>query len=159
MTDVNEELEPDYTVALDKAPTSLQSRFADFLISDEVGYSPASAKTKEEAFREGVRLAVALRIPFQASTTNKEATELERQERAEQKRLAAEAKEQAKAAKAAEAPAEEEEAPKPAKAVKGKTKPAPASTPAAAPAATRPAARRAPARRAGAAAAPADAPF
>lgn len=176
MTDVNtDEQEPDYTYALDSEPTSLQTRFADFLMSEEVGYDPSKAKTKEQAFREGVRMAVQLRIPFQASRTNREATEQERLQRAEERERLAAAKEEAKAAKQAaaaakaaskSAPVEEstEETPaataKPAK--RAGSKPAkaaaPAPTPAAAPApARRPAARRAPAR--AAAATSGDAPF
>lgn len=171
MTDA--EQEPDYTYALGQAPTSLQRRFADFIMSEEVGYNPATAKSKEEAFREGVRMAVQLRIPFQASATNREATEQERLERqeakavekAEKERLRAEqqearaAKQAAKAAKASasEEAEEVEEAPKPTKtAAKGKAAKPAASTPAAAPAARRPAARRAPAR---ATATAGDAPF
>ena len=143
------ETEPDYTTALGKAPTSLQGRFADFIMSEEVGYDPASAKSKEAAFREGVRLAVALRIPFQASTTNREATAAERAERQAQ----IEADRVAKAAAPAKAVPAKKATAKAAKA---------APAPAAAPAAARPPARRAPARRApAAAAAPAatEAPF
>lgn len=188
MTDVEEYEEPDYTEALGKAPTALQARFAAWIRGEEVGYDPNSAKNKLEAFTEGVRLGVALRIPYQASNHNREATEAEREERAAARQQAMEAREaeraekQAareaaaaeraqkaaeKAAAKAAAPAEEddgtEEAPaaKPRKAVKGKpAKAAAAPTPAAAPATPRPAARRAPARRAAAApAAATDAPF
>lgn len=166
MPETNEELEPDYTYALGKEATSLQRRFADFIISDEVGYSPASAKTKEEAFREGVRMAVALRIPFQASTTNREATAEERETRNAEREQEAAERERARAERAAKPKAEPEETttdpvPKKAPAKKAAAKkaaPAPASTPATAPAAPRPAARRAPARKATAAAAT-DAPF
>lgn len=169
MTNAPEAEEIDYTYALGQEATSLQRRFADFILSEEVGYDVSKAKTKEEAFREGVRMAVQLRIPFQASATNREATEQERLERAAAKEKQTEAKEQAKAAKqeaaaakasAKSTPVEEaaEEAPKPTKrAGTSKAKPAaPAPTPAAAPAARRPAARRAPAR---AAATAPDAPF
>ena len=174
MSDENEEL--DYTYVIGQAPTSLQRRFADFIMSDEVGYSPASAKTKEEAFREGVRMAVALRIPFQASDTNRRATQEEREDRAAARAQAAEEREALKAQRAAEReakaaakaaePEPEAAAEKPAKVAKpAKTAAArkaatPAATPAAAPASTRPAPRRAAPRRAAAAtAAPADAPF
>lgn len=50
-------------------PTNLQARFVGW-IQDKVGYEPTKAKTKAEAFAEGVRLAVALRMPFQASDEN-----------------------------------------------------------------------------------------
>jgi hypothetical protein len=56
---------------LDKAPTALQRRFADYIVS-EVGYNPATAKSKQEAFEEGVRIATATRMVFQASTFNRE---------------------------------------------------------------------------------------
>lgn len=170
MTNAPETEEIDYTYALGQEPTSLQRRFADFILSEEVGYDVSKAKSKEEAFREGVRMAVQLRIPFQASAINREATEQERLERAaaKEKLLAAKqeaaaAKQEAAAAKAASksAPVEDstEETPKPTKrAGSTKAKAAPAPTPAAAPApARRPAARRAPAR--AAAATSGDAPF
>jgi hypothetical protein len=97
----------DATTYLDKAPTVLQARFAGW-IKDEVGYNPATAKTKAEAFEEGVRLATATRMVFQASDFNREAN-------AAQQAANAKARAAAKAAKEAEE-AEEEEAPvKPAK--------------------------------------------
>lgn len=77
------EPEVDYPAYLNKPPTDLQERFPDFII-DKVGYDPQSAKTKDEAFRQGVRLAVALRMSFQASPENREATQARRQERAAQ---------------------------------------------------------------------------
>lgn len=169
MTDTVEQDE-DYTYQNGVEPTPLQARFADWLMSDAVGYSPATAKSKEEAFREGVRYAVALRIPYQASAHNKEATERERIERQEAKALAAKEREEKRAAKAAAKAASAEEpteqpapaATKPAKRTAGGKKATPAPVaPATAPAATRPAPRRAP-RRAGTAAAPAasaEAPF
>lgn len=167
MTDVAEQ-EPDYTYQNGVAPTPLQARFAAWLQSDAVGYDPATAKSKKEAFEEGVRYAVALRIPYQASEHNKLATEEERDQRAQQKaqrdeeRAKAKAAREAAAAKATAAP-EPTPAPVPAKATKAAkgAKAAPAPTPAAAPTPTRAAPRRAAPRRAAAAAAPAtgEAPF
>jgi hypothetical protein len=137
--------EPDYSIYLDKEPTDLQERFVPWLI-EKVGYDPNGAKTKAAAFAAGVRLAVSLRIPFQASPENREATEQRRVQRdeernsfklqreqerdakaAERERLAAE-KAEARAAKAAEKaiPAEDDAPAKPAKAVKA----TPAATPA-----------------------------
>lgn len=73
--------EVDPTTYLEKPPTSLQARFGDY-IKDEVGYDPAAAKTKEQAFRDGVRLATSLRMVFQASAFNREARKEEQSERA-----------------------------------------------------------------------------
>jgi hypothetical protein len=164
--------EMDYTTVLGKSPTSLQARMAEWIRSEEVGYDPNAAKSKMEAFNEGVRIAVAHRMNYQASTHNKEATAIEREERAAEKARATAEREAAKAAKAAEretaaaaAPVEETPAAKPAKATRPakatKAAKAAPATPATAPPATRAPARRAPARRAPAAAAstPADAPF
>ena len=155
MTDVAEETVPDYKRPLGKAPTSLQARFAEWLMGDEVGYSPASAKTKQEAFEEGVRLAVALRIPFQASDFNREATAVEREAKAAERIEREAAKEAAAAAEPQEAPAPKTAPAK--KAAAKKAAPAKAAAPAPAPAKAAPA-RRAPARRA-APAATAAAPF
>lgn len=66
--------ERDLTTYADKAPTDLQSRFAEW-IPDQTGYNPNSAKTKAEAFNAGVRLATALRMIFQASPENQAALE------------------------------------------------------------------------------------
>lgn len=169
MTDVVEQ-EPDYTYQNGVAPTALQARFAAWLQSDAVGYDPSQAKSKKEAFEEGVRYAVALRIPYQASEHNKLATEEERAQRQQEKeeREAAKAKAKAEreaAAAAKAAPVEQTAAPvKAAKAAKSaakKTAATPAPTPAAAPTPTRAAPRRAAPRRAPAAAAAtlAEAPF
>lgn len=162
MTDSVETDAPDYKYANGKPATALQRRFAEWLQSDEVGYNPATAKSKADAFAEGVRYAVALRIPYQASDHNRQATAVERAERQEARVAAAAEREEARAARAAskeETAEEPKPKPKPVKAAaarKGKAA-APAPTPAAAPAPTRrPAARRAPAR---AAAPAADAPF
>ena len=151
MSDETEKV-PDYKAPLGKKATPLQERFAGWLQSDAVGYDPATAKSKREAFEEGVRLAVSLRIPFQASDFNREATAAERARREEER--AAKAK--------AEPKAEDAPAPSKPKATKAsKAAPAPAPVPTAPPAARKPAARRAPARRAPAATAatPEDAPF
>jgi hypothetical protein len=166
MTDVVEEGPLDYTYPLGQPPTPLQERFADWLRGDEVGYDPNAAKSKLEAFNEGVRLSVALRIPYQASDANREATAQERAANAAKREAARIAREEKLAARAAAAEskaaapvaeAAPAAAPKPAKAAKAAAKVAP-SAPAAAPT-TRPAPRRAPARRAAAPAAPAEAPF
>lgn len=65
------ETEPDYTAYADKAPTDLQERFAAW-IPEVTEYDPSSAKTKVEAFNEGVRLGTALRMEFQRSPENQE---------------------------------------------------------------------------------------
>ncbi len=57
---------------LEKPATALQERFAEW-IKAEVGYDPSAAKSKAEAFAEGVRLATATRMVFQASDSNREA--------------------------------------------------------------------------------------
>lgn len=65
------EKEQDFTTWAAKEPTDLQGRFADWLI-EKVGVAVTSKK-EEAAFREGVRLGTALRIPFQASPENQAA--------------------------------------------------------------------------------------
>jgi len=89
ITETDEEYEePDYAVYSNRTPTSLQRRFGDWLIDKlEVEFK---SKVAEESFREGVRLAVALRIPFQASPENREDTARERQELAEHRAAMAE---------------------------------------------------------------------
>src|SRR6266436_3943409 len=69
--------ETDYPSYVGKAPTDLQGRFAAW-IPEVTGYDPTSAKTKEAAFNEGVRLGVALRMKFQASPENQELLEARR---------------------------------------------------------------------------------
>lgn len=78
--DKEEAQEVDLEAYLTKPPTDLQERFADYIV--ELGYDPSAAKTKMEAFKEGVRLAVALRMIFQASPENRSATKARRAERA-----------------------------------------------------------------------------
>jgi hypothetical protein len=158
--------EPDYTLVLGKAPTALQRRMAEWIRSGEVGYDPNTAKSKLEAFNEGVRIAVAHRMTYQASAHNREATAVEKAERAQSREAAAaqrEADREARAAARAATPAEAPvETPAVAKPKKAPAKKAPAAPPAAAPATTRPAPRRAPARRAPAASSAAgsgEAPF
>lgn len=75
-----ETAEMDLEVYLTKAATDLQERFADWL-KDTVGYDPSKAKTKDEAFNEGVRLATALRMAFQRSDENQEVLNARREER------------------------------------------------------------------------------
>lgn len=53
----------DFAAYRDKEPTALQTHFADWLSAN---VSP-EFKTKDQAFAEGVRLAVALRMPYQRS--------------------------------------------------------------------------------------------
>lgn len=73
--------EGDFTRYASLAPTPLQERFGPWIM-EKTGYDPATAKSKQEAFLAGVRLAVALRIPFQASPENKSAAAQLRAERA-----------------------------------------------------------------------------
>ncbi len=76
VAETDENGERDFTSYAGKEPTSLQARMADWLL-DKVGVMPAD----EESFRDGVRLAVALRMDFQRSAENREATEREKTER------------------------------------------------------------------------------
>lgn len=108
--------EVDLTAYLTKAPTSLQERYADWLLDETiVGYDPSKAKTKEEAFREGVRLATAMRMIFQASPENKAANDQRASADPAPVKKAAAAKatpaKKTTGKKAAPAPAEEEEPP------------------------------------------------
>lgn len=145
--------EKDYTEYRDKPPTDLQTRFVPWLL-EQTGYNPATAKTKADAFADGVRLSVYLRIPFQASPENKEATQTSRARRAEEAAARAAEREEAKAAKAAEreeqaaaraAAKQEKEATKAAKAA-AKAQPEPAVDPEPTPA---PAAKAQPAKATG----------
>jgi hypothetical protein len=95
------EEEKDYTEYATKPATPLQERFAPWLL-EKTGYNPATAKTKADAFADGVRLSVFLRIPFQASPENRAATEELRAQRAEEAEAARLAREEERAAKAAE---------------------------------------------------------
>lgn len=99
----------DFSGYLEKGPTDLQARFTDWLQGDAVGYNPASAKTKAEAFAEGVRLATALRMKFQASPENQE--ELEARRAAKEERQAKAAKRKTSGRKTRKAKAEEEPEP------------------------------------------------
>ena len=137
MTQAEIEPEPDYTVYRTKRPTPLQERFPEW-ITDKTGYDPSAAKSKQEAFEEGVRLATSLRMQFQASPENREATA----------RLRA-AREAAAAAEPETTPA-----PVPVPATRGR-KPKAAPAPAESPATPAPASAPRGRRRATAAAAPA----
>jgi hypothetical protein len=109
--------EIDLEVFLTKPATDLQDRFADWIM-EQVGYDPSGAKTKEAAFREGVRIATATRMVFQASPENKEATKAKRDER----RAAVADEDEAPKGKKGK-PAPEPEPVKPAKGKKGKSAP------------------------------------
>ena len=80
------ENEEDYTPYATKAATDLQARLAEWII-EKTGVTFATKK-EEAAYREGVRLAVALRMKFQASPENQAAI-AERAEAAPEKELAA----------------------------------------------------------------------
>jgi len=96
---VVEDAEVDYTKYVGKAPTDLQERFAEWIL-DKTEYDPSSEKTKAAAFAEGVRLGVALRMPFQRSDENQAVLE-ERREANEAKTAAKPAKKATKKAKPA----------------------------------------------------------
>lgn len=95
--------EYDYTKYLDKEPTDLQERFGAWLI-DKVGVK-FGTKKEEAAFLEGVRLATALRMPFQRSPENQEASPMVRANRT----AAAPKKSTAKKSTSRAADAEEDE--------------------------------------------------
>lgn len=93
----------DLTAYVTKAPTPLQAREPDWIM-ENTEYDPASAKTKEEAFRMGVKLCLNVHKFFQVSDENRAATaeareakELERAEREELKAAKAEEREAAEA--------------------------------------------------------------
>jgi hypothetical protein len=124
--------EPDFAAIVAKPPTALQEHFHTWVL-EKTEYDPAKAKTKAEAFAEGIRIGTALRGVHQASPENQE-------------RLA-----EAKAAREAAAAVAE---PKPAKAAakaapaKAAAKAAPAKKAAAPPAEAPQATKRAPAKKA-----------
>jgi len=122
---VANDTEVDLEVYLTKPATDLQDRFADWIM-EVVGYDPSSAKTKEAAFREGVRIATATRMVFQASPENKAATKAKRQERAEAAEVEADEAPKTKKVKAAPEP----EPVKPAKGKKAKAAAVAEETPA-----------------------------
>jgi hypothetical protein len=70
----------DFTKYADKPPTDLQSRFSAWILT-VTGYEPDDM----DSFNEGVRLATALRMAFQASPENQEALEARREEAAAKK--------------------------------------------------------------------------
>lgn len=95
----------DLSVYLDKEPTTTQERFADWIV-DETGITFSTQK-EMTAFREGVRLAKALVMRYQASDANKEATKAEKLEKAAARAAAPAKAPKAKAEKPAAAPAAE----------------------------------------------------
>lgn len=141
----------DLSVYKDKAATPMQEAFADWIV-DEVGIVYGTQK-ELDAFRNGVRLAKALIMRFQASDASKEASAELKAER--QAARAQAEQERAAAQEADEAPAA------PAKATAAKaTKATKAAAAKAAPAEAAPAAKAAPATRGRRGAAPkVDAPF
>ena len=70
----------DFTKYADKPPTDLQSRFSGWIL-EKTGYEPEDM----DSFNEGVRLATALRMAFQASPENQEVLEGRREESAAKK--------------------------------------------------------------------------
>lgn len=140
--------ELDYTKYLDKEPTDLQSRFGDWIL-DKVGIE-FGTKKETDAFREGVRLATALRMPFQRSPENQEASPMVRANRSGSTAKAA-------PKKSTRAKAVEEEDARPAKSAKKSVRRAAVEESAEEPA--RPARRPARRRAAAPAAATGEAPF
>lgn len=93
----------DYTRYRDKEPTELQARFGDWLIEKvELTFG---TKKETDAFLEGVRLATALRMPFQRSPENQAVSPMVRANRSETA-----APKKAMKAKTSRHPAEDEEA-------------------------------------------------
>jgi hypothetical protein len=152
-----DETEVDYTKYADKPATDLQTRFHEWIL-DKTEIDPNTYKNKSLAFFEGVRLGVALRIPFQASPENQEALAQIRKDVEDRK-----AERAANGGRKAKAAAEEddaEEETRPAKKAAKAAKAAPAKRARAAAAdeeeaeeTPAPARRRAPAKRGRAAAA------
>lgn len=60
----------DYSSYIEKDATPTQERMIEWLQSEDVGYDPATAKTKAEAFFMGAKLVFALRMEFQRSPFN-----------------------------------------------------------------------------------------
>jgi hypothetical protein len=151
-----DETEVDYTKYADKPATDLQTRFHEWIL-DKTEIDPNTYKNKSLAFFEGVRLGVALRIPFQASPENQEALAQIRKDVEDRK-----AERAANGGRKAKAAAEEDDAEetRPAKKAAKAAKAAPAKRARAAAAdeeeaeeTPAPARRRAPAKRGRAAAA------
>jgi len=151
--------EIDFDAYAEKAPTSLQEHFAEWLIDNmQIEFPTQKA---EAIFKNAVRLAVALRIPYQRSAENKEREADEQAANADARKEAQAASAEKKAARAA-AKGEEEEVraarpgrkskavaePEPAPAKRGRpARKAPASKAAAATTAPATGERRRPARR------------
>lgn len=96
----------DLSVYLTKEPTTLQGEFADWIIA-KTGKTFKS-KAEEAAWRDGVRISVALRMKFQASPENQavrsRAVTADKVKAAQAEKATAQAAKPAKAAKAAPAP-------------------------------------------------------
>jgi hypothetical protein len=126
--------ELDYTKYLDKEPTDLQARFGDWIL-DKVGVE-FGTKKETDAFREGVRVATALRMPFQRSPENQEASPMVRANRSAASKVQAKKSVRPKQS-------EEEEGVRPAKAAKKSVRRSAAADEEPAQPARRPARRRA----------------
>lgn len=70
--------EPDFEKVLAKPMSPMIEHFHSWVL-DKTGYNPANAKTKAEAFAEGIRLGTALRGVHQASPENQERLAASRQ--------------------------------------------------------------------------------
>lgn len=104
----------DYSTYIEKSPTPTQARMIDWLKGDEVGYDPATAKTKAEAFEMGAKLVFALRMEFQRSAFNQEAIADRRAELEDAKaETQAAAPKKTRVTRAAKAKAAEEPEPEP----------------------------------------------
>lgn len=113
---------PDYTEYVGKDATEMQARMIEWLQTEEVGAEPSSFKNKQEAWEDGVRLGIALRIPFQKSDFNQsarseaaEARDAKQVEKKTSKAASKKAKEVVEEADEADDEEAEEEAPKPTK--------------------------------------------
>lgn len=126
--------EKDFTEYAEKPATDLHKRLAAWVV-EKTEYDPSGAKSKAEAFLDGIRLCKFLQMEFQSSPENQAVLEERRLEKANAKAEAKEAK-KAKKAKAVEADSEDtdndaEETPAPAKTSgkKSKAKAAPVEEP------------------------------
>lgn len=76
----------DFASYKDKPATELQQELAAW-ICEKTGYDPATAKSKQQAFLDGIRLGASLRMEHQASPEN-QASILRRRKAAEERAIA-----------------------------------------------------------------------